>query len=398
MINLTIVQKAENLSTKLIKWRRHLHKYPELSFQEENTAKFIAEELSKIDNLTIETNVGGKHGVVATLTNGDGPTIALRGDIDALPIVEMNDHSFISTNTGVMHACGHDAHTSMLLGAVHLLSEQFNKKELQGTVKFIFQPAEEATDEHGLTGAPYMIEAGVLDGVDAILALHVCPWHPPGIIQMNNGYSMANIDNFEVTIKGSGGHGGYPHLAVDPLWILGAVLQSFYGTIGRRFSPLDVVAASIGKIEAGEVNNVIPSEVTIEGTLRSYSPEAREQLVEEVISVFEIANTLGGSYEFILERGEPALNNNKELNQLIESAAQEIYPNLKIEWEPFGLGGEDFAHMTKQIPGSMFFLGCSQDDGLDRDLHTPIFDIDENCLSIGTAIFTATVNRFLNNE
>src|SRR5699024_10171476 len=120
--------------------------------------------------------------------------------------------------------------------------------------------------------------------------------------------------------------------------------------------------------------------------------------VEEVISVFEIANTLGGSCEFILERCEPALNNNKELNQLIESAAQEIYPNLKIEWEPFGLGGEDFAHMTKQIPGSMFFLGCSQDDGLDRDLHTPIFDIDENCLSIGTAIFTATVNRFLNNE
>lgn len=397
MINLTIVQKAENISTQLINWRRHLHKYPELSFQEENTAKFIADELSKIDNITVETNVGG-HGVVATLSQGTGPTIALRGDIDALPIEEMNEHSFVSTNPGVMHACGHDAHTSMLLGAVHLLSEQFKQGELNGTVKFIFQPAEEATDENGLTGAPYMIEAGVLENVDAIVALHVCPWHPPGIIQMNDGYSMANIDNFEVILKGSGGHGGYPHLAVDPLWILGAVLQAFYGTIGRRFSPLDVVAASIGKIEAGEVNNVIPSEVKLEGTLRSYSPEAREQLIEEVQNIFEIAYTLGGSYEFILERGEPALNNNKAINELIKEAAEEIYPHLKIEWEPFGLGGEDFAHMTKQIPGSMFFLGCSPDDGLDRDLHTPIFDIDENCLTIGTAIFTATVNKFLKNK
>lgn len=394
VINLKIVKKAESMFKQLKAWRRHLHKHPELSFEEMETAKFIAQQLTQIDNIQVKTNVGG-HGVVATLENGDGPTIALRGDIDALPIQELNTHSYVSTNDGVMHACGHDAHTSMLLGAVHLLAEQFKNDELKGTIKFIFQPAEENTDEHGLTGAPYMIKDGVLKGVDAIIALHVCPWHPPGVIQMNTGYSMANIDNFEVTITGSGGHGGYPHLAIDPLWILGSVLQTFYGTVGRRFSPLDVVAASIGKVEAGETNNVIPSEVTIEGTLRSYSPEARQQLIEEVENVFKIAETFGGTYEFNLERGEPALDNNPEINDLIKSSALGIYPDLQIDWEPFGLGGEDFAHMTKEIPGAMFFLGCSLEDGYDRDLHTPIFDIDENCLPIGTAIFVATVNKYL---
>jgi len=396
VINLKIVERAESLLDQLKDWRRYLHKHPELSFEEKETAKFIMQEVTKINNVQIESNVGG-NGIVATLSNGSGPTIALRGDIDALPIEELNTHSFVSTNDGVMHACGHDAHTSMLLGAVYLLAEQFAKGELHGTVKFIFQPAEETTDEHGRTGAPYMIDAGVLDNIDAIVALHVCPWHPPGVIQMNNGYSMANIDNFDVTLTGSGGHGGYPHLAVDPLWILGTVLQKFYSTIGRRFSPLDVVAASIGKIEAGEVNNVIPSDVKISGTLRSYSPEARKQLVTEVENVFKLAENFGGSYEFVLERGEPALNNHPLINELIHQAALEIYPDLTVDWGPFGLGGEDFAHMTEKISGAMFFLGCSLEDGYDRDLHTPIFDIDETCLPIGTAIFVATVNKYLTN-
>ncbi len=392
-----IVQGAESLFEQLKLWRRYLHEHPELSFQEEQTAKFVENELKKIENIFIETNVGG-HGIVATLTTGQGPTIALRADMDALPIQEENSHDFVSKNEGVMHACGHDAHTSMLLGAVHLLAEQFKEGKLSGTVKFIFQPAEESTDLHGLSGAPYMIKDGVLHNVDAIIALHVCPWHPVGVVQMNNGFSMANVDVFEATIKGTGGHGGYPHLATDPLWMLGAILQTFYGTVGRRISPLDIVAASIGKIEAGAVSNVIPSDVKIEGTLRSYSPEAREKLAEEVENVFKMAETFGGSYEFVLEKGEPALNNDMEVNMIIEQSIKEIYPEMHIHWEPFGMGGEDFGYMTEQIPGSMFFLGCSLDDGLDRDLHTPIFDIDEKCLPIGTAIFVAAVNKFLNRE
>ncbi len=392
-----IVEGAESLFEKLTFWRRFLHEHPELSFEEVETARFVANELSKIDNVLVETAIGG-NGIVATLTTGEGPTIALRADMDALPIQEENDHSYVSKHEGVMHACGHDAHTAMLLGSVHLLAEQFREGKLSGTVKFIFQPAEESTDIHGLSGAPYMIQDGALQDVDAIIALHVCPWHPVGVVQMNNGFSMANVDVFEATIRGTGGHGGYPHLSTDPLWMLGSILQTFYGTVGRRISPLDIVAASIGKIEAGAVSNVIPSEVKIEGTLRSYSPEAREKLAEEVENVFKLTETFGGSYEFELEKGEPALNNDMEVNMIIEQSISELYPDMHIHWEPFGMGGEDFGYMTEQIPGSMFFLGCSLEDGLDRDLHTPIFDIDERCLPMGTAIFVAAVNKFLNRE
>lgn len=389
---------ADSLFEQLRKWRRHLHQYPELSFAEKETAKYIVSQLETIDNMIIQKNVGGKHGVVGILQNGDGPTIAVRADIDALPIEEKNTHDYVSKHAGVMHACGHDAHTAMLLGAAHLLAKQFKARELQGTVKFIFQPAEETPDEHGLTGAPYMIQAGVLDDVDSVIALHVCPWLPVGVVQMNNGYSMANVDVFRATIQGTGGHGGYPHLAADPLWMLGAILQMFYGTVGRRISPLDTVAASIGKIEAGAVSNVIPSEVVIEGTLRSYSPEARERLAREVEQVFKLAETFGGSYTFELEKGEPALNNHMDVNMVIEQAIRDIYPDMEITWGPFGLGGEDFGYMTEKVPGAMFFLGCAINDGLDRDLHTDIFDIDERCLPIGTNIFVATVNRFLKRE
>lgn len=394
---MSLVEKAEALSEQLIMWRRHLHAHPELSFMEKATSEYVASELAKLKNITIQQEVGG-YGIVATLTSGVGPTIALRADMDALPIQENNQHDFVSQYEGVMHACGHDAHTAMLLGAAHLLDEQFSKGELQGTVKFIFQPAEEATDDKGLSGAPYMIQTGVLEDVEAVIALHSCPWHPVGVIQMNHGFSMANVDVFQAKIHASGGHGGYPQLATDPLWMLGPVLSSFYGTVGRRISPLDVVAASIGRIEAGTASNIIPAEVEIEGTLRSYSPAAREQLAEEVENVFKLVESFGGSYTFELEKGEPALNNHKNVNGLLEETIQEMYADMYIHWEPFGMGGEDFGYMTEQIPGAMFFLGCSLEDGLNRDLHTSIFDIDENCLPVGTAIFASAVNRFLKRE
>lgn len=391
---MSLVEKAEELFEQLKTWRRHIHAHPELSFMEKETAEYVAIELAQLKNITIQQEMGG-HGIVATLTSGDGPTIALRADMDALPIQEENQHEFVSQYEGVMHACGHDAHTAMLLGAAHLLDDQFSKGELQGTVKFIFQPAEEATDDKGLSGAPYMIQAGVLEDVEAVIALHSCPWHPVGVIQMNHGFSMANVDVFQARIHGSGGHGGYPQLATDPLWMLGPVLSSFYGTVGRRVSPLDVVAASIGRVEAGVASNIIPSEVELEGTLRSYSPTAREQLAKEVENVFKIVESFGGSYTFELERGEPALNNHIEMNELVEETIQELYADMYIHWEPFGMGGEDFGYMTEQVPGAMFFLGCSLEDGLNRDLHTAIFDIDENCLPVGTAIFATAVNRFL---
>lgn len=391
---MNIVGEAEKMHKQLIEWRRYLHAHPELSFMEEETAAFVVSELKKIGLYHIEERVGG-HGVVATLSKGNGPTIAVRADMDALPIDEQNEHDFVSKHAGVMHACGHDAHTTILLGTAHLLAKAYEKEAWQGTVKLIFQPAEESTDEVGLSGAPYMIKDGVLDEVDAVFALHVCPWQPVGVIQMHHGFSMANVDVFEAVIQGSGGHGGYPHLATDPLWMLGSVLPTFYGTVGRRISALDVVAASIGKIEAGTASNIIPSEVLLEGTLRSYSPIAREQLAEEVENVFKMVEAFGGTYEFKMKKGEPALNNHMEVNGLLEATIKELYPDMYIHWEAFGMGGEDFGYMTEQIPGAMFFLGCSLEDGKARDLHTSIFDLDENCLPIGSAIFTRAVMKFL---
>lgn len=389
------LKRAESLFEQLRYWRRYIHAHPELSFNEQKTAAFVVQELKQLEQLDIKENVGG-YGVVATLTSGTGPVLAIRADMDALPIQEENVHDFISMNDGIMHACGHDAHTAILLGTAHLLHEQFVNGELEGTVKFIFQPAEEATDDYGLSGAPYMIKEGVLDEVDQVIALHACPWQPAGVIQMNHGFSMANVDVFQTTIRGWGGHGGYPHLATDPLWMLGNMLPAFYGVAGRRISPLDTVAASIGKIQSGTASNIIPSEVYVEGTLRSYTPAARYQLAEEVENIFKMSESLGGSSEFYLERGEPALNNDSDVNAMIEQAVKRIDSNLHIHWAPFGMGGEDFGYMTEKVPGAMFFLGCAVDDGIDRDLHTSVFDVDEQCLPIGVGIFVETANNFLN--
>ncbi|GIN90520.1 amidohydrolase [Siminovitchia terrae] len=390
----TIIEEARAIANELSEWRRHLHQYPELSFKEYETGKFVRSKLEQLGNVAIQTNVA-KTGVVGTLSSGGGPTIAIRADMDALPIVEQNEHDFRSKREGVMHACGHDAHTTILLGIAKIFSDRFREGKLSGTVKFLFQPAEEDTDEEGLSGAPRMIQEGILDGVEKVIALHVCPWQPVGVIQVNDGYSMANVDVFHAKIIGSGGHGGYPYMTKDPIWMLGFVLQAFYGLVSRRISPLDTAAASIGKISTGTASNIIPEEVSITGTLRTYSPEAREQLIKEVENVFKITESFGGSSSFTVERGEPALKNDPAVNTVLVQAAKDLYPELKVVREPFGMGGEDFGYMTQKVPGAMFFLGCSLGDRKKRDLHTNIFDIDERCLEMGVSILAETAMRFL---
>lgn len=390
----TIIEEARAIANELSEWRRHLHQYPELSFKEYETGKFVRSKLEQLGNVAIQTNVA-KTGVVGTLSSGRGPTIAIRADMDALPIVEQNEHDFRSKREGVMHACGHDAHTTILLGIAKIFSDRFREGKLSGTVKFLFQPAEEDTDEEGLSGAPRMIQEGILDGVEKVIALHVCPWQPVGVIQVNDGYSMANVDVFHAKIIGSGGHGGYPYMTKDPIWMLGFVLQAFYGLVSRRISPLDTAAASIGKISTGTASNIIPEEVSITGTLRTYSPEAREQLIKEVENVFKITESFGGSSSFTVERGEPALKNDPAVNTVLVQAAKDLYPELKVVREPFGMGGEDFGYMTQKVPGAMFFLGCSLGDRKKRDLHTNIFDIDERCLEMGVSILAETAMRFL---
>ncbi|MEV5039578.1 amidohydrolase [Peribacillus frigoritolerans] len=393
-----MVKQANYLFNQLIEWRRTFHQHPELSFQEFGTSQLIAETLQKIDGMKVERGIAVETSVVGTLTSGEGPTIAIRADIDALPITEENTTSYRSKNDGIMHACGHDAHTAILLGVATILADLFKKGEVTGTVKFIFQPAEESTDESGLSGSPYMVQAGIYDKVDAAIALHMCPWLPVGGVQMSDGYSMANVDVFEAKIYGTGGHGAYPELGTDPIWMLGPVMQALHGIVARKISALDAAVVSIGQIHAGTASNIIPTEVLIEGTIRSYTPETRDLLALELKKAISIVEHLGGSFSLNIERGEPALNNSALVNQWITEAMLEIYPEIQITKRPFGLGGEDFGYVTQKIPGSMFFLGCAQKEGVQRDLHTPIFDIDETCLPIGTAILAHTAVRFLNGE
>ncbi|GMA61214.1 amidohydrolase [Alicyclobacillus fastidiosus] len=392
-----VVEQAEELAVQLSHWRRSLHANPELSFREHNTAAYIVNALQSVEGISIRTGIAGT-GIVASLGTGSGPVIALRADMDALPIFEENSHAYRSRIPGVMHACGHDAHTAILLGAAHLLSRWFADGELTGTVRFIFQPAEEAANDQGVTGAPYMIQAGAFDEVTAAIALHVNPEAPVGEIWVHDGYSMANVDNFSAVIKGSGGHAAYPHLTTDPTWILLPVLQALHGIVARRVSPLQEAVVSVGQIHAGTSANVIPTLVALEGTLRSYRPDVRESIISELERALSVARVFGGDYEFQVVRGEPALNNHPKVNEAIKSSIEELYPQCVVTDIPFGLGGEDFGHVSARVPSAMFFLGCGLQDGAVRGLHTPQFDVDERCLSMGSALLVETTCRLLRGD
>ncbi|HEX7065931.1 MAG TPA: amidohydrolase, partial [Bacillales bacterium] len=212
------------------------------------------------------------------------------------------------------------------------------------------------------------------------------------------GYSMANIDMFKGTIHGKGGHGAYPQQCQDPIWMLGPAMQALYGIISRKVSPLESGVVTIGQINGGTSTNVIPSKVEVEGTLRSYSPEVREFLVEEVEKAFSVVKPLGGDVDVDITHGEPALQNDPQVNEWLKNTIQDIYPSFQTYEGPFGLGGEDFSWVTKNMPGAMFFLGCKMSDGKQRDLHTPEFDIDESCLPYGAAILAETAMRYLSGR
>lgn len=392
MDNLTA--RTNEMKEQLTSWRQHFHRYPELSFQEADTRQYIVQVLESFQVFTIETGIA-KHGVIATLTTGSGPIIGVRADMDALPIIEETNLPYSSEYPGIMHACGHDAHMAILLGVAAIIAEDFRSGAFQGTVKLIFQPAEEDTDETGRTGAPYFIKAGMTNQLDAVLALHMCPWQSTGTIQVNKGVSMANIDNFRLTIVGKGAHGGYPHQSKDPIWMLGFVLQGLYGVISRKLNPLEVGAISIGQVSGGQTANVIPDQVKITGTIRSYSGAVHQQLIEEIDRVAQIVHALEGDYQLEIEEGEPALDNNPELIDQIEKTATSLNPPIEICHGPYGLGGEDFGHFTKEIPGAMFFLGCAEPGKTKKALHASDFTINEQSLPIGVALLVGTITDYL---
>ncbi|MBY7142945.1 amidohydrolase [Virgibacillus sp. NKC19-3] len=390
--------KAKEMRMQLVEWRRKFHANPELSFQEMKTSQMVARILENMPGMHVQRNAGYPTAVVGTLSSGKGPTFAIRADMDALPIQEANIHEYRSQNSGVMHACGHDAHMSIGLGVAHLLSKAFKHGEMQGTVKFLFQPAEERADEHGSTGAPYMIQTGVLDDVDAVIALHMSPEHQLGEVLVHDGYSMANVDVFDAKILGTGGHAAYPHQGSDPVWMLSPVLAAVYGITARRISPLESAVISIGAIHSGSANNILPSEVAISGTIRSYGPDVRKRLHKELEKAFSMVKVWQGDYALKISPEDPALENDPRINRFIKRTIRGLYPDFHIRDMPFGLGGEDFAHMTRRISGAMFFLGCAVNDGVSRNLHTPTFDIDERSLPVGVSIIAETARRYLMKE
>jgi amidohydrolase len=392
-----MLDRARALADELVRLRRDIHAHPELSFQETRTAALVADTLAEIGGYTIRTGVA-KTGVVGELGDGDGPTIALRADMDALPIIANIDASYSSTNPGVHHACGHDAHTAMLLGAAHLLREEFARGGVRGRVRLLFQPSEEAWDSEGKSGGLRMVEEGVMEGVDAVIALHVDSGLPTGMVTVRNGWTSAAVDDFQGYIYGTGGHGAYPHEGTDPVFMLASVLNALFGIRARRINPMEPAILSVGQVQGGAASNVIPSEVFLRGTLRSFSEEIRGKLAEEVERAFAVARAFGGDYKLKIERGYPAGWNDERVSGWMAGVAEGFLGAGAIDRARRGKGAEDFAYKSKAAPGAMLMLGAQIDDGVTRGHHTPIFDIDERCLPTGAAILAETALRFLKGE
>lgn len=384
-----MLNKAQELSSQMVTWRRDFHMHPELGFQETRTAGVVARHLTEW-GYQVRTGVG-KTGVVGDIGSGK-PLVAIRADMDALPIQETNDVPYKSMNDGVMHACGHDAHTAIALGTAKLLS----KEDFSGTIRFLFQPAEETEDEEGLSGAPRMIEDGALEGVDYALALHVAASIEEGKIEVDE-YAAAGVDTFYAKIIGEGGHGSTPHKVIDPIFISGHVILAIHNIVSRRLKPFDPAVISIGTINGGTVDNVIPSEVDLTGTIRFLDPDTQKLIHAEIERAMEIAKTMGGDYELRIVEGFPPMNNHPEVIEQIRNVVGETIGLDKLEEPDPEMGAEDFGFFMQDIPGAMFFLGC-EIEGDTRRHHDSRFDINEDCLPLGAAIMAQSALRLLNHK
>lgn len=374
---------AEENAGEIISWRRHLHRHPELSFKEFETSKFIAAKLASWD---IPHRTVGGTGVLGIIRgDGDsGKVIALRADIDALPIREANSAEYVSQDPGVMHACGHDAHTSCLLGAAQILQQM--RHAFSGTVKLIFQPAEEKLPG----GASILIRENVLEDprVQHIIGQHVFNRLPVGKAGFCFGPMMAASDEIYMRIIGKGGHGAYPHLTIDPVMMSAQILVSLQQLVSRRRPPFEPMVLSFGKVMANGATNVIPDSVEIEGTLRTMNEPLRDTMHAEITRIAQkTAEAFGGKAEIDIVRGYPVLHNDKTFTQTaFERAAAYLGAENVVEIEP-QMGAEDFAFYSQELPACFYRLGTGNPGkGIDAPLHTPHFDIDESALSIGAGL------------
>ncbi len=387
-----IQEKINQQLDEFISIREHLHAHPELSFEEHNTAQFIADKL-KSYGIEHETAVAGT-GVIGLIKgkNPDSRTIALRADMDALPILELNDIHYKSTNEGVMHACGHDVHSTCLLGAAKLLQE--TKDDWAGTVKLIFQPGEEKHPG----GASLLIKAGVLENPkpQAIFGLHVYPHLPYGVVGFKEGQYMASCDEVHITIKGKGGHAALPHQTIDPIVIASQVILSLQTIISRRHNNvLSPSVLSFGKIAGGHVGNVIPNEVVLAGTLRCMDETWRHEAWDLIKKqTKQIAQAMGGDAEIEIPEGYPSLVNDPETTRRARAIAVETLGTENIHTLDRRMTGEDFSFYTHHIPGCFFRLGTSHDGKYEVPVHHANFNIYPKAIGIGIQMFYNIATKF----
>lgn len=382
---LSSVKEASLASApEVIRLRRHLHANPELSYQEHATSKFVADTLRSF-GLNPAEGIAGT-GVIA-LIEGRNPgkkTVALRADMDALPIQESNKVPYKSTNAGVMHACGHDVHTSSLLGTAKILAGV--RDQFEGTVKLIFQPGEEKNPG----GASLMIKEGVLENPrpSAIIGQHVMPLVAVGKIGFREGMYMASSDEIYIKVIGKGGHGATPELTIDPVLIASHIIIALQQVISRNASPKQPTVLTFGRIYGDGATNIIPNEVNIAGTFRALNEEWRENGLKKIIKMAEsIAEGMGGRCEIELSRGYPYLENNPELTRRIRKAAEEYVGKENVVDIDLTLGSEDFAYYSQVVPASFYRLGTrNESKGITSYVHTPTFDIDEDALKIGPGV------------
>jgi amidohydrolase len=386
---------AKQFHPEIISIRRHIHQHPELSFHEFNTQKFVEEKLTSfgITNQHRLANTG-----VVALIEGKNPgkkVVALRGDMDALPITETNSVDYKSQNIGVMHACGHDVHTSSLLGVAKILSTL--KNEFEGTVKLIFQPGEEKLPG----GASLMIKEGVLENPKpaAVLGQHVMPQIDAGKVGFRKGLYMASTDEIYVTLKGKGGHGAMPHLTIDPVLITAHMLVALQQIVSRNAKPSLPSVLSFGKVIANGATNVIPDSVYLEGTFRTLNEEWREEAHRKMKKMAEgIAESMGGSCEFNIVRGYPFLINDEELTDRTRKHAEDFLGKENVEDLEIWMAAEDFSFFSQQSTACFYRLGVrNEKQGITSSVHTSTFNIDETALETGMGLMTWLALKELGN-
>ncbi|HIK16062.1 MAG TPA: amidohydrolase [Leptolyngbyaceae cyanobacterium M33_DOE_097] len=384
-----IKELAENLAPRLIEIRRHLHSHPELSGHEHQTAAYIAGVLYSC-GLRVQEGVG-KVGVLGELegSGADPRLLAIRTDMDALPIQERTQLDFTSRQMGIMHACGHDVHTTVGLGTAMILSQL--RDDLPGRIRFLFQPAEEIAQ-----GANWMVAAGAMEGVSGIFSVHVFPSVMAGVVGIRYGALTAAADDLEIMIQGESGHGARPHEAIDAIWIASQVVVGLQQAISRTHNPLRPVVLTIGQIKGGRAPNVIADQVRLLGTVRSLHPETSAALpawIERIVA--GICDTYGAKYEIHYRHGVPSVTNDPTLTRVLESAALEAWGNqgVQIIQEP-SLGAEDFSVYLQHAPGSMFRLGVGFRDRTNYPLHHPNFEVDESSILTGVVTMAYAAYKY----